>query len=779
MVNSARSSVGLLKLGLVAGWLVLAGAGVLLTGVQGRGQILFGLSLIFPVLLASFFYSRSGGLAAALAASLVCGSLLIRNPAGLQSPPAMEILALIVVFHAVALVASWLADREREARLRYQGLFEGVPVGIYRSARNGRILEANQVMAHMLGYPDRESLLTLNMADLYATPAERERVISRFTKDVRVLDYETRYRSRDGEVIWVRNRCRAWRGADGGITHFEGSLEDITERKRAEGEICAVRSRLENIIEFLPDATLVVDAGRRIIAWNKAMEHMTGAPKNQVLGRGDYEYARQFYGERRPALLDFLWGEGGDACTLYDRLERVGTTLIAETRAPLLNAGRGAHVWITAAPLYDADGRLTGAIECVRDITARREAEIALADSEENYRSIVENASEGIFQATPDGQIISANPAMARILGFPSPGHIVDGLVDFRRLAADPLDTEADFFRGMWRLGDVRRSQLRLRCQDGRTIWAAVSARATLDRKGAPYIEGFLQDVTAARDAQELLTCARDELERHVGERTRELEKANIRLRELDQVKSAFLSLASHELRTPLTSVLGFAKLIRKTFASFFLPLATDDAQLAPRARRILDNLDIIQGEGDRLTRLINDLLDLNKIESGTIEWRDQPLDMPRILRRAMEALRGQVEYNPDVRLQEEVPKSLPSVVADRDRVIQVLSNLLHNAAKFTAAGFIRLEALAVNGWVEVRIRDSGPGISPRDHENIFRKFFQVRDGDTLRDKPRGTGLGLTICRQVVEHYGGRIWVESEIGQGSTFIFRLPAHKAD
>ena len=775
MVTGKSRSTDWLKAGLVAAWLVLAGGGFLLTDRQEHTQLYFGIILVFPVLLASFFFGRKGGLLAALAASLACGSLALRSDAGIESAHVMQALTLVVAFNAIALVTSWLTDRERESRRLYQGLFDGVPVGLYRSARNGRILEANPVMAQMLGYADVERLLSMSMADLYESAAERERHIARFGTSSQVVEFETRYRCRDGSVIWVRNRCRAERDAAGAITHFHGSVEDITARVRAEEEIRAVRSRLENIIEFMPDATFVVDAQRRVIAWNRAIERMTGVPKEQMLGRGNGEYAAPFYGESRPGLLELFWVDDPQLRARYQGVELLGNTLVAEAFASQLHGGRGGHVWATAGPLYDAAGNLAGAIECVRDITARKEAEQALAESEIKYRGIVENASEGIFQATPDGLIIGANPALARILGYSSGQHMVDSLVDFRRLAADPLDPEGDFLRRVWRMGEVRRGQVRLRRADGFLIWVQVSARAALDRRGAPYIEGFMQDVTAAKQAQELLASSHETLERRVAERTLELEAANERLRELDQVKSSFLSLASHELRTPLTSVLGFAKLIRKTFSVYFLPGAAGNEIIAGRAQRILDNLDIIVGEGERLTRLVNDLLDLTKIESGAIEWRDADLDMPHLLRKAVETLRGQVGNSPGVRLAAEIPDNLPTVCADRDRIVQVLSNLLGNAAKFTAEGVIRLQARAMDNGVEVRVSDTGPGIPESDLENVFRKFFQVRDGDTLRDKPKGTGLGLTICRQVIEHYGGRIWAESSGGKGATFVFRLPS----
>jgi len=265
---------------------------------------------------------------------------------------------------------------------------------------------------------------------------------------------------------------------------------------------------------------------------------------------------------------------------------------------------------------------------------------------------------------------------------------------------------------------------------------------------------------------------------RQLLRKSEELEFSNQQLRHLDEVKSAFLSSVSHELRTPLTSLLGFAKITGKSFSRHFVPLTRDDAGLLNQANKILGNLDILVHEGERMTRLINDFLDLTKIEAGRVDWNDRLVQASEFVLHASHSLRAQFETNKDVDLQIMVQDGLPSMYVDMDRMLQVMINLLSNAAKFTRKGRVVVEAVNVdNDFVEARVTDTGPGIQPKDSMKIFDKFHQL-EKHYHSEEIKGTGLGLAICKEIVEHYNGRIWVESELGKGSTFKFRIPAAEA-
>ncbi|NJK36047.1 MAG: response regulator [Oscillatoriales cyanobacterium SM2_2_1] len=243
--------------------------------------------------------------------------------------------------------------------------------------------------------------------------------------------------------------------------------------------------------------------------------------------------------------------------------------------------------------------------------------------------------------------------------------------------------------------------------------------------------------------------------------------------REVDKMKTDFISTVSHELRTPLTSVLGFASIIREKLNEDILPITNslENKKLQRSLKKVESNLEIIVSEAERLTSLINDVLDIAKMEAGKIEWRMEPLNITAVIEHALNAT-SSLFATSGLYLKQDLRADLPQLVGDRDRLIQVVINLISNAVKFTQKGGITCRTLAEGDQVIVQIIDTGVGIAPEDCPKVFEKFKQV--GDTLTDKPKGTGLGLPICVQIIEHHDGKIWVESELGKGSTFSFSLP-----
>ena len=245
---------------------------------------------------------------------------------------------------------------------------------------------------------------------------------------------------------------------------------------------------------------------------------------------------------------------------------------------------------------------------------------------------------------------------------------------------------------------------------------------------------------------------------------------------EADAAKSSFLSTVSHELRTPLTSVLGFAKIIRRRLEERLFPMVPeDDRKVAQAKKQVIENLDVVVSEGERLTKLIDDVLDLAKIEAGKFTWNMATVTMGDVIDRATSATASLFEAK-KLRLIRKVEPDLPVITGDQDRLIQVVINLISNAVKFTDAGSITCSARRDGDELIISVIDSGIGISPADQPKVFEKFKQV--GDTLTDKPKGTGLGLPICKEIIEYHGGHIWVESEPGKGSTFSFTLPIAEA-
>jgi PAS domain S-box-containing protein len=244
--------------------------------------------------------------------------------------------------------------------------------------------------------------------------------------------------------------------------------------------------------------------------------------------------------------------------------------------------------------------------------------------------------------------------------------------------------------------------------------------------------------------------------------------------KEVDMMKTDFISTVSHELRTPLTSILGFANIISKKFKDTIYPaLNTEDKKTKKTADQIESNLNIIISEGRRLTFLINDVLDIAKMEAGKIEWKDERFTAQYAIEHAVSATSYLFQAK-GLGIITDIEDGLSEIHADKDRFIQVVINLLSNAVKFTDKGDITVRAKSDKDFVLISVSDNGIGISKENLNKVFEKFKQV--GDTLTDKPEGTGLGLPICRQIVEHYGGKIWAESMEGKGSTFYFTAPRY---
>jgi signal transduction histidine kinase len=261
-------------------------------------------------------------------------------------------------------------------------------------------------------------------------------------------------------------------------------------------------------------------------------------------------------------------------------------------------------------------------------------------------------------------------------------------------------------------------------------------------------------------------------LEESVAERTHELAIAKQEAEEASEAKSVFLSTVSHELRTPLTSIIGFTKLNKKSLEEKILPAIDPQNKKALKAADQLNqNLEIVTTEGRRLTSLINDLLDLAKIEAGKVEWNMSIVDPQEIIQQALASTAVLFEGK-KIKLRTHIQEDLGKIKADKDRIIQVIINLMSNAVKFTEEGEVNLSARKEKDNFFLYIKDTGKGIAYEDLPKVFEKFKQV--GDNMTDKPQGTGLGLPICKEIIDSHKGEIWVESQEGKGSTFFFIIP-----
>lgn len=403
--------------------------------------------------------------------------------------------------------------------------------------------------------------------------------------------------------------------------------------------------RLSTLIDFLPDATLAIDKEKRVVIWNRAIEEMTGISAQEMIGKGDHAYSVPFYGTARPQLMDLFWSPEHEIAAKYPKLRREGDTLVIEAFCPDLNGGAGAFVWAKAVPLRDAEGRLAGAIECIRDITERRRAEEELAKLNEDLEQ-------------------------------------------------------------------------------------RVSERTALLQR-----------------------------------RTEELEEANEGLKEVDRLKSTFISSMSHELRTPLNAIIGFSTVLLEEWLG---PVNAEQKQ----------NLASILSSGRNLFDMISDVLEVTQIESGTVKPVVEEFDLYDLLTEAQSRVTAAMREK-GLELKGELLHL--SMRTDRRRLLQCVLSMLSNAAKYSDKGVVTVAARIVSApgetpdaeMTEIAVTDTGIGIGEEDRLKIFQPFFRIISLN--RAIIPGTGLGLYLTRKIAtEILKGDILVSSEYGKGSRFFLRIP-----
>jgi PAS domain S-box-containing protein len=498
------------------------------------------------------------------------------------------------------------------------------------------------------------------------------------------------------------------------------------------GMLDMIPAARHTIIENMSDAMVVLDQSDRVVDLNPAAKRIIGPSGGTAIGTPITEVV--------PAWAEVLRADGDGA---------------AVREAEVAFDGRDYELRISA--VQGNDGAVTGRVVLLHDITEQKQAREALRQTEETAELILENIEDGYYEIDLRGTFTKITDATAKVIGQPRTQVLG---ANFAQLTDEATAKRLlDIYGEVYRTGTaLKQLEYDITTLDGSTKHLEASVSLIRNATGAPIgFRGIVRDTTERKRAEE------------------ELEQAKRAAEEASQAKGAFLATVSHELRTPLTSVLGFAKLIKRRLGETIRPAAATADQKVQRAlAQVSENVDIIVTEGERLTTLINEVLDLAKIESGKVEWHMQPVVVGEIVDRAIAATTSLSEAK-GLAVQTEIENALASVIGDPDRLIQVVINLLSNAIKFTEHGAITCRAHRTDGAIEVSVTDTGTGIAAEDQGKVFEQFVQV--GDTLTGKPTGTGLGLPICRQIVEYHGGRIWVESELGRGSTFAFTLPIER--
>ena len=635
------------------------------------------------------------------------------------------------------------ALRQRESYL--SAIIENQPGLVWLKDKESRFLAVNKAFAISCGKQNPEELVGKNDLDIW--PAEFAEKYRRY--DFMIMEkgepsiVEEKIFDKE-EIRWFETFKTPVFDEQGTIIGTTGYARDITERKRAQDELREKTTLLSGLLASIPDIVFFKDKIGVYLGCNPEFARFVGKDISSIVGSTDY------------ALFS---KDIADSFREHDRI--------------MMDQGEPRHneEWIDyqdgirilvdtlKAPLRDVDGKVIGILGVSRDITERKRVEETLRENEERTHAIIVSAHDAILMMDNSGNISYWNYAAERIFGYMSGEVIGKNLHELIAPERFIPEHQAAFpeFQQTGRGNAIGKTlELMARRKDGHEIDVALSLSA-VKIKGEWFAVGIVHDITE-----------RKKVEAKLLESNRQLEVAMVQANAANVAKSDFLANMSHEIRTPMNAIIGMADLL-------------GDSALTAEQRRYVE---IFRLAGKNLLILINDILDISKVESGQLIIEHIPYDLFDIVDStfqimSLRASRRNVEIN--YRLSPDVPQHLQG---DPTRLRQVLTNILGNAVKFTEKGEIVLTVFPVAGddslkplrFLQFSVQDTGIGISAETIDIIFEKFTQ--SDSSMTRKHGGSGLGLAISKKLVELMGGRIWVESRQGVGSTFFFTLPLEEA-
>jgi len=485
------------------------------------------------------------------------------------------------------------------------------------------------------------------------------------------------------------------------------------------------------VIDSVSDIIFETDSSGNIMFVNATWEKITGFSISHSLGRDLFDMLHPAdHEQQRYAFMNIVRG-GEQAHRSFTRLQTAD--------------GKFRAVDLAFSQVRTDNNRNSRVVGTITDVEERRRAEKALAEAEKKYRTIVENAAGGIYQIAPDGRILSANPSLARILGYKDAFELGAHIVDFGTLYADPRD-RLRYERELENLGFIRNFETGIKHRDGHTIWIAENARSVKDDDGRLlYYEGSIEDITQRKQVEQ------------------QMKEAKLHSDLANRAKSEFLANMSHELRTPLNAIIGFSEIIHnQAMGPVGLPAYVEYAG-------------DIQDSGRRLLTVINDILDISRIEAGDRQLNETLFSLKTVSDTCVSLLSSKAEAG-RITVVNNLHRDMPRIIGEELAFKQMIMNLLSNAIKFTPQdGRVTIDC-AYDGTgqdMHISVTDTGVGMDDKDIEKALAPFGQVESAFSRNNS--GTGLGLTLVDSLIKMHEGRFELVSRKGIGTTATIIIPA----
>ena len=648
-----------------------------------------------------------------------------------------------------------------ESEKKYREILDNLEQGYYEVDFNGNYTLVNEYYAKFYGYSPDEMI-----GKNYGVSFDKETKNNIFEiynqmyrENTPKLIREFEIMSPEGVKRTIENIIYLKRDSNGKKICFYGTIYDISERKKWERKLEESEKKYRHLFNSTPYAIWLVNLKGIIIDCNNTMnQYMTEFKVEDLIGKNFREIINMFISRGDPGFkdLDSVFNKRFKLLLKQGYLDPIEFQI---------SRGDGKKFWITLETSFVTIDNEKIIQIFIKDITERKEAELKIKESEEKYRLISENANDLIMILDGGGNFLYCNETFKRVMGF-SPEELLGKNAGDYAHPDDLIQARKDFQNTI--LYGTGINIARYRCKDGTYKWIEAKGNFTYDEENNP-IRDFIvaRDITERKEMEEKLKKSEEELrklnielEQKVRERTKELEKKNIELTKLDKTKDDFITMAAHELKTPLISVAGYT--------DYILTAHIDDLSVD-----VKNDLLIVQRNIDRLQNLMNQLLDVMKIESHKIELKLKLENISNIIYRCLHELNylfKEKDHEMILNLDNEI-----LINVDSNRIFQVFSNLISNATKFTQkGGKIEISAKKEAMHYLFEIKDNGIGLLEEDFKRIFKKFETIeRMSDTYNQT--GSGLGLYISKGFVEAHGGKMWASSEgLNKGTTIQFTIP-----
>jgi len=647
----------------------------------------------------------------------------------------------------------------KESEEKYRLLVEKASNPIVKLDSSGRIIFINSFAQELIGFLPSEVIGKFAMGSIIQNNNNSYKEFAKIIEELidkpeRYANTETEITCKNGSAKWVSWNYKVIKEDNTNTIEILCVGNEITEKKKVELALIESEQKYRQLYESLMDGFAKVDLGGKIIDCNNAFLEMVGYSKDELLTLTYKDITPKRWHEFERSLLNEQFFKLGYT-QQYEKeyVRKDGEIISVELRTYLS---------------FKENLGVTGMWAIIRDITQRKRAEIELVKSEEKYRTIIELASDTIILGDENGNIIGANLKATELTGYSTDELMIMNISHlFSKSTLNNIPLRYDLLQE----GKVIINERLILRKNSSEVHVEMNSKKMPHNTYISIIRDITERINAEkslRENEQLLRKQNAEyqaLNEELNETNQKIREINEKLivasekaQESDRLKSSFLANMSHEIRTPMNGIIGFSELLLKP-------------NITPH--EINKYVDIITKSSKQLLSIINDIIDISKIEAGQVTINNIPININQALKDV-----SNLYSVPSKRKNNNIKLSFPedsdslTIISDETKINQIVGNLVSNAIKFTTNGEIEIGYAIKVSCLELFVKDNGIGIDPENHTLIFERFRQVEG--TSSSSINGTGLGLAISKSLVEMLGGKIWVDSALGCGTKFYFTLP-----